>query len=199
MSSKTFGGAYREIFVKAVCARGRERFRQTHSFKPTHEPERILGCWVANHRCMARPTSESVIVDGQYDVNIWYSFNNNTQTEIVKGTICYTEQVPVESIGGDRIGPNAEVRATVTQEPHSVSRTLKKSEDGNGTVIQIGIEYEFYSEVICETMMVVRALPVSVLEGDDKKDEDWDIDAEEVVDDFTEDDMDDDETEVNIG
>lgn len=199
MSDKNYGGAYREIFVKAVCARGKERFRQTHSFKPTHEPERILGCWVANHRCMARPTSESVIVDGQYDVNLWYSFNNNSQTEIVKGTICYTEQVSVESIGGDRIGPDAEVRATVTQEPHCTSRSLKQSEDGTGAVIQITIEKEFYAEVICETKMVVRAVPASVLDEEEKKDDDWDIDTDDIVDDFSEEDMDDEETEVNVG
>lgn len=195
---KNLGGAYREIFVKAVCARGKKSFRQTHSFKPTHEPERILGCWVANHRCMARPSTESVVVDGQYDVNVWYTYSDNSQTEIVKGTICYTEQVPVDSIGGDRFGPEAEVRATVVQEPHCVAKTLKQSEDGTGTVIQIEISKEYYSEVVAETKLVVRAVPASALDNDEKKDDDWDIDVDDMVDDFAEDDIDDEDAELGV-
>lgn len=194
---KNLGGAYREIFVKAVCARGKEGYKQTHSFKPAHEPDRILGCWVANHRCMARPTTESVVVDGQYDVNVWYTWGNNSQTEIVKGTICYTEQLAVESIGGDRFGPESEVRATVIQEPHCTARTLKQGDDGTGTIIQLEIAKEYYAEVIAETKLIVRAVPASQFDSSDKKDEDWDIDAEDLVDDFTEDDIDEDDAEVN--
>ena len=201
MSMRSLGGAYREIFTKAVCARGKESFRQTHSFKPTHEPERILGCWVANHRCMARPTSESVVVDGQYDVNLWYSFSGNSQTEIVKGTICYTEQVPVDSIGGDKFGPDAEVRATVVQEPHCITRTLKQGDESSGAIIQVEVEYEFYSEVVAETKLVVRAVPAGLLldPGNKKDDAEWDMDSDELVDDFTEDDMGDDDADVNVG
>ena len=43
----------------------------------------FLGCWVINHNFRGSVVNNSIIVSGSYDVNIWYSYLNNTKTNVM--------------------------------------------------------------------------------------------------------------------
>src|SRR5690606_15174276 len=64
--------ALREIFVKAVCARGKRGFVRTHRFRTKYHPDDLLGCRVTNHRVAAVLTGGGgVAVQGSYDIHLW--------------------------------------------------------------------------------------------------------------------------------
>lgn len=85
---------YREIICKAVCGKGRKFSQSTHTITPSHKPTSILGSWIINHTYKAtRSADDSVTVEGRYDVNIWYSYNNNTKTEVCTETVGYKDEI----------------------------------------------------------------------------------------------------------
>ena len=78
MSSTNKEKQRREIVTKAVCGRGRKFSEATHTVTTTHKMVTILGAWVINHTYRADKVGEIVEVSGTYEINIWYSYNNNT-------------------------------------------------------------------------------------------------------------------------
>ena len=83
---------YREIVTKAVISKGKKLFTSNHSVE-ANNPSTILGCWVINHNFNGKLVGDKIIIDGSYDVNIWYSSDNDTKTEVVTDTNTYHEVV----------------------------------------------------------------------------------------------------------
>ena len=84
---------YREIVTKAVIGKGKKVFTDTKTVKPSNIPSTILGCWVINHNFSGQEINNQIVIDGSYDVNIWYSYDNNTKTDVIKSTNSYHEVV----------------------------------------------------------------------------------------------------------
>lgn len=86
---------YKEIVTKAIIGKGKKTFINTGSIMPEVIPERILGCWVVNNTFTGSKVDNQVIIDGSFDVNIWYSCSNNTNTEVVRQNISYRKTINI--------------------------------------------------------------------------------------------------------
>ncbi|MBU8907375.1 outer spore coat protein CotE [Desertibacillus haloalkaliphilus] len=165
---------YREIITKAVCGKGRKFSQASHTIGPSHKPSSILGCWIINHRYEAEKKGDSVEVQGRYDINIWFSYNNNTKTEVATETVTYTDVVPLSSRDKNVLSDDLEVIARAVQQPNTLEATISP----NGSTVVVQVEREFVVECIGETKVCVYVNPDGVM--DDFDDE---AIAEEVVDD----------------
>ena len=83
---------YREIVTKAVVSKGKKLFTSTNTVT-VNNPSTILGCWVINHNFNGVKEGNKIIIDGSYDVNIWYSYDNDTKTDVVRETNKYSEVI----------------------------------------------------------------------------------------------------------
>jgi spore coat protein E len=161
---------YREIISKAVIGKGKKFTQESHSVTPSHRPSSILGCWVINHLYNAKKKSEeSVEIQGSYDVNIWYSYNDNTKTEVVTERVTYTDVIPLSVKDDNCINDEHDVIAKVIQQPNCLECKIAS----NGHKIVVEIEREFVVQVIGETKLSVRVNPVQDDFGDD--DDAWDF------------------------
>ncbi len=98
---------YREIITKAVIGKGRKFNKDTHVVNPTHQPSSILGCWIINHLYNAkRKGDDKVELNGSYDINVWYSYNDHTKTEVEREFL-------VEVIGDTKVSVRVDPTATV--------------------------------------------------------------------------------------
>lgn len=96
---------YREIVTKAVVSKGKKLFTTNNSVVVSN-PSTILGCWIINHNFSGSKINNQIIIDGSYDVNIWYSYDNDTKTDVVKETKTYKEIVNMRDtseVDGDEI------------------------------------------------------------------------------------------------
>ena len=84
---------YREIVTKAVIAKGKKLFTTEDSVRVDNRPTTILGCWVINHNFNGVKYNDQIKIDGSYDINIWYSYDNDSKTEVVRKTNTYSEVV----------------------------------------------------------------------------------------------------------
>ena len=83
---------YKEIVTKAVVSKGKKLFTTNHSVVVSN-PSTVLGCWVINHNFNGIKTGNKITIDGSYDVNIWYSYDNDTKTDVVRETNKYSEVI----------------------------------------------------------------------------------------------------------
>ena len=78
---------YKEIVTKAVIGKGKKYFKNKYSVKSEVVPSTILGCWIINHKFKGYVQGDDVVVDGSFDINIWYSYDNDTKTNVINETI----------------------------------------------------------------------------------------------------------------
>ena len=62
-----------------------------YSLEVENAPTTILGCWVINHKFKGYKTNDKIGVSGSYDVNIWYSYDNDSKTAVVNKNISYDD------------------------------------------------------------------------------------------------------------
>ncbi len=170
---------FREIITKAVIAKGRKFTQSTHTVSPGRKPASILGGWIINHKYDARKKGKAVEIAGSYDINVWYSFNDNTKTEVVTETAKYNDILKLRYKDDNYLDDDHEVVARVLQQPNCLEVTISPS--GENIVVQV--EREFLAEVIGETKVAVSVNPEGLSTEDDDWD-DWEEELEEEIEDL---------------
>ncbi|QDP40254.1 outer spore coat protein CotE [Radiobacillus deserti] len=159
---------YREIITKAVIGKGRKFVQDTNTISPSHRPTSILGCWVINHLYNAKKKGDDIVeINGSYDVNIWYSYNDNTKTEVVTERVNYCDHIKLSVKDENTVSDDYEVFAKVIQQPNCLD--CKISTQDHKIVVEV--EREFLVEVVGETKVCVRVDPDGYVSDDD----DWDF------------------------
>lgn len=144
----------REIYTKAVCGKGRKFSQVTHTVTPPHNPTNILGAWIINHQYEAVKSGNGIEVLGTYDINIWYSHDKNSKTDVAKETVSYVEVVPLSYLDPKYRKNTEEVTAMATQEPNC----LEANVGSDGTVL-VHVEREYEVEMMAETKICVVVYP----------------------------------------
>lgn len=146
---------FREIITKAVCGKGRKFSQVAHTVTPPHHPTSILGAWIINNQYEAVKSGEGIEVVGTYDIDIWYSYDNNSKTDVAKETVSYVEPVPLSYLDAKHRVSTEEVAAEATQEPNCVEAKISSS----GSQVVVRVEREFGVEMIAETKVCVVVNP----------------------------------------
>lgn len=167
----------REIITKAVCGKGRKFSTSTHTVTPPHRPTSILGAWVINTKYEAVKSSSGVEVIGTYDINIWYSYNENSQTDVAKESVKFVENVPLYYLDPKHRASTTEVFAESITEPNCIEANISSSGDS----VVVRIEREFAVEMIAETKVSVAVVPGGCPDIDGK---DFDHEADESDEEF---------------
>lgn len=176
LSSKDL--SYREIMANAVCGRGNKYSQTTYTVRPAHRPSTIGGCWVMNHVYEAELVGDYVEVLGRFDINVWYSYNGNTDTAIAKETVTYTEQIALRDIDDACVRDSREVCVHVIQSPNCLDATLT----GNGSEVLVRVEKELGVEVIGQTKLCVVTVDIAEKKDVDFFEEESQVDEVEIED-----------------
>ncbi len=132
---------YKEIVTKAVIGKGKKYFKNNYSLLTENNANTILGCWVINHEFKGYVKDDKVIIDGSFDINIWYSYDNDSKTAVANKKISYSESVNIKTkVGTALYGSDIIVRAL--KQP-SCSNVSSKDD-----VVEFDIEKELGIEVV---------------------------------------------------
>ena len=159
-------GNFREIVTKAVIGKAKKNTTQNIEVKCENTPDTVLGCWIINHKFQAKEEGNKVRIDGSFDVNIWYSYDNDTKTIVNSKTINYTELEEVKlTTASDNT--NKDIIIRVLKQPTCISA----KEDGK--TINLEVEKTLGIEIIGDAK--VR---IAEVEGE----EEWDnVEEEEEI------------------
>lgn len=137
---------YREIVTKAVISKGKRLFTTTNSVAVTN-PSTVLGCWVINHNFNGTKSSDKIVINGSYDVNIWYSYDNDTKTDVIRETKSYSEIINMRQRDNTE---NEEVIVRSLRQPSCVKTNI----EGNSIVYTI--EKELGIELVGDVKVKVQ-------------------------------------------
>lgn len=160
---------YREIITKAVVAKGRKFTKANHTVCPDNDPTSILGCWIINHTYEAKKHGKKVEIAGYYDINIWYSYCNNTKTEVRTEKVPYKDTIKLK-YRDQTVYDDNEVIAKVIQQPNCIECLITP----DGEKISVHVEREFLVEIIGETKVCV-----SVKENGCSDEESWELEVDD--------------------
>lgn len=100
------------------------------------------------HKFSGYDENGKIIINGSFDVNLWYSYDNNTKTSVMTKNISYNEMVTL-----------AQKETTDSSKKDIIVRCLKgpscisAKEDGNS--ISIDIEKELGIEIVGDTKVKI--------------------------------------------
>jgi len=129
---------YREIISKAVISKGKKLFSQQDTIETSNNPSTVLGCWVINHQFSGIKQNNQIIINGSYDINIWYSYDNDTKTDVVKKSHSYTEIVKMREEKDDYDNTSIVVRSL--NDPKCVSVDIIDNKINYQVDLLLGVE-----------------------------------------------------------
>lgn len=162
--------AYKEIVTKAVIGKGKKYFKNNYSIESTDNPTTVLGCWVINHKFKGYKSGDKIGVDGSFDVNIWYSYENDSKTTVVNKKFEYNDLLNVRTRNDVDLTGDTDIIVRSLKQP-----TCSKVNILDGGVINFDIEKELGVEIVGETKM-----KIAIEEEEDPWDEIDDEVTEEV-------------------
>ena len=155
---------FKEIVTKAVVGKGKKATTGKYSIKPEETPNTVLGCWIINHRFNGSLVNGEIYVNGNYDVNVWYSYDNDSKTGVCSGNYSYSDKMKVPVNVGTKLTNNSEVIVNSLSDPNvvdvdimngTISFTVRKEmgvEVVGDTKIRVNVEdnFEDYMEIVDE-------------------------------------------------
>lgn len=158
---------YKEIVTKAVIGKSKKISTDEYNVLIEENISNVLGCWVINHTFKGYNSNGKVAVNGSYDVNIWYSYDNNTKTNVIVRTFNYNDTINVNL--KDKITDTNEIIVRCLTAPSASSVDIENNN------LKIKIEKELGVEIVGDIKVKINVL-------DDY--DDYDVDNSSEIDDI---------------
>ncbi|MGN1371028.1 MAG: outer spore coat protein CotE [Candidatus Coprovivens sp.] len=143
---------YKEILTKTVVGKGRKNFKSDYSLTPENTPNTVLGCWVINHNFSGTNTKNDVNVNGSFDVNVWYSYDNDSKTAVTTRNFTYNELLRLRVKDMDALSNNNEIIVRSLKQPTVQDVKIK------GNEVHLSIEKELGVEIVGESKVKIATL-----------------------------------------
>lgn len=153
---------YREIVTKAVIGKAKKTSGNNFNLTTEERPDTVLGCWVINHSFNGANNNGSVLITGAFDVNVWYSYDNDTKTSVSTKRFSYTDRMNVPLKNDTVLDNNSEIIVRSLKQPTVTNVDVK-----NG-LVDLTIEKELGVEIVGNTKVKISV-------------EDLDDDYEELI------------------
>lgn len=170
--------SFKEIVTKAVIGKAKKTNRNSFSLVPEENPNTILGCWVINHSFNGiKDPNGKVLVNGSFDVNVWYSYNNDKNTAVTTKKFNYSDKLNVPLKNDTSIDSASEIIVRCLKQP-TVSNVKI-----NGNNVELDIEKEMGVEIIGDTKVKISVEDdydeyEEIIDDDDIEDITKDIDED---------------------
>lgn len=140
---------YKEIVTKTIIGKGKKEYSSNYIIETDLEPSTILGCWIINHRFNGTNKENEVRVDGSFDVNIWYSYDNDSKTSVTTKNVTYNELMKLR----------VKDRESLTDDNEIIVRSLKQPTVQNVKIndgkVELTINKELGVEIVGESKVKI--------------------------------------------
>lgn len=162
---------FKEIVTKTVVGKGRKTFKSDHSLTPENTPNTVLGCWVINHNFSGSNRKNEVTINGSFDVNVWYSYDNDSKTAVTTRSFNYQEMLRLRVKDQDSLTNENEIIVRGLKQPTVQDVNIK------GNDVYLSIEKELGVEIVGESKVKIATLedelPWDDIEEDPEVDENY--------------------------
>ena len=161
----------KEIVTKAVIGKTKKSSKEDLTIGTEALVDTVLGCWVINHNFVGTNHNGKVDIEGAYDINVWYSYDNNTKTNVLVRNFKYKDTVNV------KMRPDTVLDNTHEIIVRSLSAPSVSDVRVEGSTIKLTTEKELGVEIVGD--MKVR---IAVEDDfDDYEDDEAEVTPSEIV------------------
>ena len=132
----------REIVTKAIIGKTKKSFKNELVVQADSAVDTVLGCWVINHNFTGQNNNGIVAIEGSYDINVWYAYDNNTKTGVLVHTNYYNETLNVKLKSETSLNEENDIIVRSLKAP-SVSKV-----DVDGNNVKLITEKEMAVEIV---------------------------------------------------
>ena len=132
--------SYKEIVTKAIIGKGKKTFKNEYEIELERRPDIVLGCWVINHKIKGFKDEDYIKIKGSYDINIWYSYDNNTKTDVVSKKTYYEEKVKVRIKDNSALDEDSDIIIRSLKNPTCIDVSNKDNLIKYTILKELGIE-----------------------------------------------------------
>ena len=140
---------FKEIMTKAVIGKGKKTTDQDIVINTEGPIDTVLGCWVINHSFSGINNNGNVLVNGSYDVNVWYSYDNNTKTNVLVNRFTYQDTMNVNIKDNSEFTNTSDIIIRSLNQPSVIDVNV----DGNN--INLKVHKEMGAEIVGDTKVRV--------------------------------------------
>lgn len=140
---------FKEIVTKAVIGKGKKTTNLEHLVETEDNINTVLGCWVINHTFNGINNGGKVLVNGSYDINIWYSYDNNTKTNVLVKRFNYQDVMNV------KIKENGDFSNTSDIIVRALNQPSVNDVSVDGSTIKLSVHKEMGVEIVGDTKVRV--------------------------------------------
>ena len=142
----------KEIVTKAVIGKTKKKSKEVYEVALEDNISNVLGCWIINHNFKGNNKNGKVSVTGSYDINIWYSYDNNTKTNVIARTFTYE----------DIINVNLKQNITLRDDNEIIVRTLTAPSVSDvkteNNTIKLTVDKELGVEIVGDTKVRINVV-----------------------------------------
>lgn len=140
---------FKEIVTKAVVGKAKKTSSGDYVIKTEEVPNTILGCWVINNTFSGTNNNGSVSINGAFDVNVWYSYENDTKTAVSKERFNYNDIMNIRLKDNQNVTDASEIIVRCLKQP---TVTEVRIDEG---LVRLNIEKELGVEIVGDTKIKV--------------------------------------------
>ena len=140
---------FKEIVTKAIIGKGKNTTNLDHIVETEDNINTVLGCWVINHTFNGINNGGKVLVNGTYDINIWYSYDNNTKTNVLVKRFNYQDIMNVKIKENGELNNTSEIIVRSLNQPSVTDVSVENSS------IKLTVHKEMGVEVVGDAKVKV--------------------------------------------
>ena len=133
---------YKEIVTKAVIGKGKKTTKEKRVIDLNQSVDNVLGCWVINHSFGGIYDNGNLFINGSYDVNIWYSFDNNSKTNVLIKRFDYKDRMNVSIKENATLSNNSDLIVRALSQPSVIDVKVENN------TIELIVEKQMGMEVV---------------------------------------------------
>ena len=120
-----------------------------HSVETEDNINTVLGCWVINHSFNGINNAGKVLINGSYDINIWYSYDNNTKTNVLVKRFTYQDTMNVKIKENSEFSNTSDIIVRALNQPSVTDVSV------DGSTIKLTVHKEMGVEIVGDTKVRV--------------------------------------------
>ena len=140
----------REIIVKTLIGKGKYDSYDTKIIKLNENVSKTLGCWIINHQCNLEESKKRVVVNGTYDIQLWYATDNDQKTCVYNETVSFFGSVNMSWRKLTTLNDDKFLKVHIIKYPTAIG--MKLLEDNE---VEIKIESSYIVDVFAEAIVTV--------------------------------------------
>ena len=143
---------FKEIVTKAVVGKAKKNSVDSFSVETEEVPNTVLGCWVINHTFNGVNNNGRVGVNGEYDINVWYSYDNDTKTAVSTKRYAYNDNINVNLKDNTGLSSSNEIIV------RSLTAPSASTVEVEGNTLKLKVEKELGVEIVGDIKVKINVL-----------------------------------------